>query len=287
MSLRRSTPMSASRSQAGYTALEILVALTLGSAVAVASVAGYVFSTRSWDAQTLRLQTQQNLRAAIDLLSREVRLAGTCLPDVGPANIEPLVGVDGGLMDTITIRTNVRCAIATLANPAAAGATSITVDTVTNYVGGMQAYILRADTTAGEYVTVANVNQAASTLDLTAPITQNYPGGSSVYGAESQTYTTNTTGPVPVLTVASAQGAPLPVVVGVERLNIRYVLDRNCAPGPCDVVDLPANASEWSLVRTIRLDIGVRSARPVPGGDSDGFYRLGQTIEIKPRNFLF
>lgn len=279
--------MSGNRSQAGYTTMEILVALALGSTVALAAMAGYVFSTRSWDAQTLRLQTQQNLRAAIDMLSREARLAGTCLPDAGPANIQPLAGVDSGTTDTMTIRTNVRCAIATLTGPVAAGATSINVDTVTNYVGGMQAYILQADTTAGEYVTVAGVDQAASRLDLSAPVTQNYPRGSSVYGAESQTYATNATGSVPVLTVASALGAPLPVVAGIERLNIRYVLDRNCDPGPCDVVDLPASASEWSLVRTIQLDIGVRSARPVPGGDADGFYRLGQTIEIKPRNFLF
>jgi len=160
--------MSGNRSQAGYTTMEILVALALGTTVALTAMAGYVFSTRSWDAQALRLQTQQNLRAAIDMLSREVRLAGTCLPDAGPANIRPLAGVDSGTMDTITIRTNVHCAIATLTGPIAAGATTINVDTVTNYVGGMQAYILQADTTAGEYVMVASVNQAASRLDLSA-----------------------------------------------------------------------------------------------------------------------
>jgi hypothetical protein len=151
----------------------------------------------------------------------------------------------------------------------------------------MQAYILHANTTTGEYFVVASVDQAASRLDLTAPISQTYPRDSSVYGAESQTYAIDGSGSAPALTVAPSLGTAQPAAAGIERLNIRYVLDRNCTPGPCDVVDLPANDIEWSLVRVVRLDIGARSARPVAGGDAGGFYRLGQVIEVKPRNFVF
>ncbi|MGQ0550071.1 MAG: hypothetical protein ACT4PY_10445, partial [Armatimonadota bacterium] len=87
-----------------------------------------------------------------------------------------------------------------------AGNIVITVDTVTNFVAGMQAYILHQNTTTGEYVIIASVNQGASTLTLDAGTTQTYPAGSSVYGAESQTYAIDASGPSPVMTVAPSIG---------------------------------------------------------------------------------
>lgn len=259
------------------------MALVLGSTVAVAAVGGYIFASGSWQEQRQRLETQQNLRAAIDLLSRELRLAGACLPTAGPVNIRPLTGADNGTTDTITVRANVRCAIGSLTGAVAAGATVLVLDTVAEFVPGMQIYVLHADTTTGEYAQVNSVDQTANRLTLQAPLNQGYPKDSSVYGAEAQTFAIGSAGTVPVLTVATALGSPQPAVEGIERLDIRYVLNRNCSPGPCDLVDLPTSESEWSLVRAIQLDIGARSPRPISGG----FYRLSQSIEVKPRNFLF
>ncbi len=254
--------------------------------MAIAAFSGYAFFSGSWDDETQRLAVQQNLRMAVNLLSRELRLAGACLPDAGPSNIHAMAGADSGPVDSLTVRSNIHCAIASLPNDVLAGATSVSVDTTENFVAGMQVYVLHANTTTGEYVTVTNVNQAASRLDLATPVVQSYPSGSSAYGAAFETFAIDASGAVPVLTASSEETAQ-PAVGGVERLNIRYMLDRNCTPGPCDMVDLPANDSEWALVRTVQVDIGVRSARKVRGGDADGFYRLGQSIEIKPRNASF
>lgn len=292
MRRRPSSPTSGSRSQSGYTLAEVLVALAVGSTVAIAATSGYVFATRGWQDQRQRLDTQQNLRRAVDMLSREVRLAGACLPDAGPADgsIRPLDGADSDAADTITVRANVRCAIGTLQSPANAGATSLNLDTVANFVAGMQAYILSSDTTYGEFVLVGSVNEPASRLVLGTPITNplGYPRGSTVYGAESQTYAIDSSGAVPILTVTPSLGTAQPAVAGIERLNVRYVLDRpytgGCvanADGFC-VVELPAGA-EWSSVRAVQLDLGARSAVPLAGG----FYRLGQVIQVKPRNLLF
>lgn len=280
---RRSSPAWRSRRKAGYTLTEVIVALVLGSTVAVAAVGGYIFASGSWQEQRQRLETQQNLRAAIDLLSRELRLAGACLPTAGPADIRPLTGADNGTTDTITARANVRCAIGSLTGDVAAGATVLTLDTVAEFVAGMQIYLLHGDTTTGEYARVDSVDQAANTLTLQTPLAGAYPRDSSVYGAEAQTFAVGSVGTVPALTVATPLGSPQPAIEGIERLDIRYVLHRNCTPGPCDVVDLPTSDSEWSLVRVVQLDIGARSPRPITGG----FYRLSQSIEVKPRNFLF
>ncbi len=280
---RRSSPAWRSRREAGYTLTEVIVALVLGSTVAVAAVGGYIFASGSWQEQRQRLETQQNLRAAIDLLSRELRLAGACLPTAGPTNIRPLTGVDNGTTDTFTVRANVRCAIGSLTGDVGAGATVLTLDTVAEFVAGMSVYVLHADTTTGEYAQVDSVDQGANRLTLQTPLTRGYPKDSSVYGAEAQTFAIGSVGTAPVLTVATALGSPQPAIEGIERLDVRYVLNRNCSPGPCDVVDLPTSDSEWSLVRAVQLDIGARSLRPITGG----FYRLSQSIEVKPRNFLF
>ncbi len=284
---RRSSPTSASKLQRGYSLAEVLVAVAVGALVVAGAVAGYVFASKSWSTNGLRLETQQNLRAAMDILARDLRFAGACLPDSGPSNIKPLAGADTGTTDAVTIRANVRCAIATTTGATPTGGTDINVDSVANFVVGMEAYILHQDTTTGEYVIVASVNQAALRLTLTAGTTQAYPTGSSVYGAGAQSYAIDASGSVPIMTVASSTGPAQPIVSGIEYLNIQYVLDRNCTPGPCDVVDLPANDSEWAIVRAIRLEVRARSTRPVPGADPDGFFRVGQNVDIKPRNFLF
>lgn len=267
--------------------MEVLVAVALGSTVVMTATAGYIFVSKAWLSEGLRLETQQNLRAALDLLSHNVRFAGACLPDAGPSSIKPLAGADAGTTDSITVRANVRCAIASTTGATPMGDTNINVDNITNFVAGMQAYILHQDTTTGEYVTIADVAVGPSRLILAAGTTQAYPAGSAVYGAESQTYALDTSGSIPIMTVQPSIGVAQPIVSGIDRLNIRYVLDRNCTPGPCDVVDLPANDSEWAIVRAVRLDVRARSSRQVAAADPDGFFRLGQAIEIKPRNFLF
>lgn len=269
--------------QRGYTLVEIVVALVLGSAVVLLAVSGYVFVTRDWQAQRLRLETQQNLRATVDVLSREIRLAGADLPAFGGVDIRALDGTNSGVRDTITIRSNVRGAKGTLVNPAAGGATSVTLDTAAGFVSGMQAYILGPDG-VGEYVFVVGVNQASGQLTLQAGVSRAYASGSTVYGAESQTFAIDASGQVPVLTVATATGSPQPVVEGIEEMNVRYVLNTMCGATPC-VVDLPTSA-EWSIVRMIQVDLVARSRRTVPAGDPDGYYRLRQHIEIKPRNLL-
>jgi type II secretory pathway pseudopilin PulG len=287
---RRSSPTSPGSAAAGYSLVEILVALTVGGAVILIAVAGYVFATKTWQAERQRLETQQNLRTAVDLLSREVRLAGACLPGSGPREIRlPILGLNavgpGGLAaDSITVRANVRCAIETVRAAVPRGATTIDLYTVTNFVPGMQAYILHQN--SGEFIRVESVDQSASRLVLAAPLSQGYPVNSTVYGAEEQTFAIDSSGAIPVLTMTPSLGTAQPAVAGIERLDIRYILDRNCSPGPCDVVDLPANDEEWLRVRAVLVDIGARSARRIEGS-GDGFYRLGQTFEVKPRNFLF
>lgn len=149
---RRRTSLTSGNSRpSGYTIVELLVALAVASTVGLLAVSSYVYVTREWMGQGQRLSTQQSLRDAIDMVTREIRLAGSCLPSAGPVNIRALDGTDSGMADTITVRANVVCAIGTVQS---FSPTQITLDTVENFAAGMWAYILSADTTSGEYFRV-------------------------------------------------------------------------------------------------------------------------------------
>lgn len=60
----------------GFTLIEIVVAMAIASVVMAAIFSLYHAQTRSHRQQQLLVETQQNLRAAVYLLEREVRMAG-------------------------------------------------------------------------------------------------------------------------------------------------------------------------------------------------------------------
>jgi Tfp pilus assembly protein PilW len=68
----------------GFTVTEVIVALALGSWVALAAVAGYIFVTHGWEEQRERTRVQQNLASAVGALSSAVRLAGYVSPPYPP-----------------------------------------------------------------------------------------------------------------------------------------------------------------------------------------------------------
>jgi hypothetical protein len=284
------------------------VFFALGSVVAVGAGSAYVFVTRGWFDQRERLQTQQQLRSAVAALSREVRIAGACmLPREMPApqTFRALEGVDNGTADSITVRANPRCLSTTLSATSDNG-TTIAVASTSGFQAGMRAYILKNDSSAGEVFTIRSVT--ANTIVATQALVNGpYPAPignpSSVFGIDVRTFAISSTcsgcDGVPALTLQTLDiPTATPLVKGIDRLEIRYILNRDYDPGGCVastgggrplcVVDLPASAGDWRLVRAVTFDLGARSVRPVrASGSADGFFHLGEAFEIAPRNFVF
>ena len=282
-----------SRHVAGFTLIELLLALALGSFVVLTAGAGYIFATRGWVDHQQRFETQQNLREAVETLTREVRLAGACLLtdqlSSSPANARPLDGTHAGgaVPDTITVRMNLHCAKGTL-TVSYTGGTTIALDTVQNFVPGMWAYIWdpgASPASYGERFLVVAVDAAANQLTV-APgtLTRNYPttDNSQVFGMEELAYVIDSTGPLPVLTVTTLDEPTKPDVPGIEGLAISYVLNRvggACAgtTGPpynyC-VVTLPANPAlrpgrpRIGRLLSIERDDGDQPPEPAVLGDS-------------------
>ena len=67
----------------------------------------------------------------------------------------------------------------------------------------------------------------------------------------------------------------------IEKLDIRYQLQRNCPP--CDVINVPGNNAEWSIVDTVLLTLTARSEQPDQSGT---YYRRTVSVNVKPRNLL-
>ncbi len=320
-----SKPTKGSRvSSSGATLLEIILGIALASFVVLIAGSGFVFVTRGWYGQQARLETQQNLRFAVERLVRELRLAGACLPQAGEIpQLLPIEGSDTGERDTLIFRANRSCATSSL-RATYRGAGPIQLNTIEGFVVGMQAFIWNPNTRTGEFFRIAAVNIPSRSITPAAgtPVRGCYSGpdtpcdpsrgqpeiGASVFGVEVQRYFIEEIGGVPELRLhlnPDLGGAAEALARGIERLNVRYVLQRDFRPEDCVtgydrrgdstsllcVKDEPAE-NEWALVRAVQLEVGARSLRPVAGVGGDGFYRIRQgdfdlaPLLVRPRNVL-
>lgn len=62
--------------QDGFTIVELFVALVLSSLVVIAIYSAYTIQQKTYTAQNQVVEMQQNLRAAMDVMTREIRMAG-------------------------------------------------------------------------------------------------------------------------------------------------------------------------------------------------------------------
>jgi len=273
-----------SRAESGFSLVELLVATTVISAVMIALAGLFVASRNMIQQQILRIETLQALRATLDNLMRDLRLGGACLPSTG--SFIALAGVNAGSNDTVATRSgvvdaNLTCVVTTIRDPMPPTARELKVESTNGFAEGMRAYIRHPNGT-GEFFTITLVQPSASMLQKDGQSSQDYPAGSGVYAIDERTYSLDTSNPsLPVLLIAINGGTPTPFASGVESLGVRYKLARNCPP--CDVVDLPANDSEWMLVNEIVVSVTARSR--VPDKDGQYFRRSGQ-VSVKPRNLL-
>lgn len=271
----------------GGTLLELLVAVTVTTA-AIAATTGFLSaSRRTVTAQELTLEASTNLRNVIDVLVRDIRLAGACLPTTG--DFVALDGSDNGNKDEIWIRTglvkpDMACVRTATTQDITAAASAIPVETVEGFSAGTRAYI-RSPTGIGEYFDVTGVDSTNKRILKSGTFATAYASGSGVYAIDERRYFVNhwtaPWGDTPELMLQVGSRTPQPFAVGVEHLNFRYQLRRNCPP--CDVVDRPATADEWRLVEQVVAQVRVRSDRKTPTGT---FVTREAATQIKPRNLL-
>jgi len=262
--------------------------------LAVAATSGmFLASKRTMRLQGREIETTQAARSAIDMIVRDLRLGGACLPVTG--DFISLDGLNNGNEDEITTRTGltrpdlscIRSTIptnpATLAAPIAANATAIPVENSEGFASGMRAYIRHPDG-EGEYFTVSAV-PSTTQINKSAAWTRDYPATSGIYAIDERRFFiqwwTSPRGLQPELRIQVGSTPATSFAVGIEKLNIQYELRENCPA--CTVMNIPITNAQWSVVEKVKLSITARSELP----DEDGtYYRRTVTVDVKPRNLL-
>lgn len=277
----------AAGSQAGFTSIELLLGVAMVG-LAIAATSGMFLAGKGHMVMKAReIETTQAARAALDMLVRDLRLGGACLPVTG--EFIALEGIDNGEHDEITTRTGMTRPDLSCIRSASTQMTTesdvlLHVESSDGFYPGMSAYIRHPDG-SGEYFAVAAV-PAPTLLIMSGPPQRSYPPTSGVYAIDQRrffiSWVERKAGMVPQLMVQVGVTEPSPFATGIEELQVRYQLRANCNPD-CDVVDLPSNNSEWQTVEQVLLNLTARSELPGPDGD---YFRRTVQVGVKPRNLL-
>jgi hypothetical protein len=153
-------------------------------------------------------------------------------------------------------------------------------------------------TSTGEYFQVQSLSgsSGAGTVTSATGLVNAYPASSGVYAVLERTYSIDTvnfpttSNPVPTLVVridrATASGQPvnIPVAANIDRLDIQYRENQGCSPGPCTVVDIPADNATWNQVSEVLVSMRARSS--INQSTSQPFFESAGPIAIQPRNLL-
>ena len=288
-----SRPSSAER---GFTLIELLVAASIGTLIMATVVNTLLSTTRYRREIETRLDTQQGLNAAVDALTRDIRLAGACMPTVGDfvaleGSRRDVDGTPPTRHDTITARIGLvdaagGCIRTTVRAAAKEGTTVLDVENAAGFARDMRIYVA-APNGVGEFVTIEAANAfgtepSTDSLQLRTALGRDYDAVSGVFAVQERAYqiVVNQLTGERTLQVAVDGGGPRPLALGIDELDLGYTLRQNCPD--CTVVRLPANDAEWRLVNDVRVGLTARLRSPLTGQ----FYAVDEDIRVKPRNLL-
>lgn len=272
----------------GLSIVELIFGIALSAIVMAGTASVFLAGKTQARSQALEIEATQAARAAVDIMIRELRLSGACLPVTG--EFISLEGVDAGTDDELTTRTgltrdDLSCISSATVAAAPAGVTQpIEVVSVDGFETDMRAYIRHPNGT-GEFFTVTSIDATDNKLGHDVAFKADYPATSGVYAVLERSFFLDHwdfgRGLLPQLMIETDARAPQSFAVGIEQLNVQYELSTNCPA--CDVVDLPADNTEWAQVERVLISATARSERP----KSDGEYvRRTVSAGIKPRNLI-
>lgn len=280
--------------EAGFSLIEVMSALVILAIAMTAVFATFISQQKSFTVQSRVAEMQQNLRQAVEYMSRDIRMAGYGIPDnvtipntlipSGVTSIRSLYAIDNTtgpdqiyILYFFDMDNNQRSTWNTTAM--ASGAGTVTVDNTGGFLPAP----------AGELVIVTDlvkaqlfqtVSKTATTLNFGGT---RYPGAASgAYAAGSpppapstvakarfvRYYIDNTTDPAhPTLMVDRMGGASAqPVADDIEDMQFEYGIDTSTpTDGHVDSWIPNPTFAQMAQVRQVRLRIIARSRLPEPG----------------------
>ncbi len=243
---------------AGFSLVELMVALVIGGTLIVAIVQTLLRMEGSWDRSQERSTTNQNTRGAVTMMVRDLRMAGT---GFGGRMI-----VTGGIPGNVLFPVNPASAVGSDTLKVTAGLEGVQTS-VTQTVGSASDLIFVADASefsAGDLIVLTNgvevnmfevtaVDAGSGQLSHSVDSPYNdpddhilwpnggYPPGSQVAQVQRITYWIDGDSPQGQLLRCVNANAPTPVASGVARLEVLYrMADGSLTSSPIDPVEIHA-----------------------------------------------
>ena len=264
------------KENSGFSLIELLVVLVLSSILMAVFYRAFIGQQRSSAVQDQVVEMRQNVRAGLDRMAREIRMAGyggAILEAFGNVNsfTEIITPVNGANHDSVTIL--MADEVAKLSQNAPAGSDRL----VLNVSNGSELF----DTSQKKYLCLNGQNNylvktvAGNTITLAAPLLEDHLINESVGLVKAITYKilSNTTD---LVRDENAGGGPQVLAEGVEGLQLRYTL----ADGSKNV-DSPGTPSE---IRAVNMAVLARTKMTDPQYTGDGYRRQTLTCNVEVRN---
>lgn len=306
--------------EAGFSLVEVMAALVILAIAMTAVFATFISQQKSFTVQSRVAEMQQNLRQAVEFMTRDIRMAGYGIPDnvtipnnvvaAGVTSLRSLYAKDNTtgpdqifILYLFDMDAN-QPPTTDNASGVPANAGSITVPTTTGFLAtGGELVIVTDGATADLYETSAAVGTILTLgggYGYNAGHTKSYPAGSPpviVAKARFVRYYIDSTDPAhPTLMVDRMGGlASQPLADDIEDMQLTYGLDTN-ADGTVDFwASSPAVPSQIRQVqlqfiaRTRLPEAGWSETRPALGNRAagttpDGYRRRTYDIVIDVRN---
>ncbi|MCK5126218.1 MAG: hypothetical protein KAR42_08170 [candidate division Zixibacteria bacterium] len=240
------------KSITGMTMVELLITLLLTGIISAAMFKVYVNQHHAWIQQDNVIEMQQNARAAIDELTRQLRMSGYDIPSSLDAfdayNTNP---------DTIMIYYKIASCDAPIEHKMPKPSAELRCDghDISCFYDGQFAYIFDPVTEVGEFFTISKVQTAAGHIQHnTDPLSQSYPLGSEVMSVEFvKFYIDNSDTAHPALMVHYPGMTPQVYAEDIDDLQFTYTLKNGVT------VDTPVLKDD---VRQISITLRARTPNP-------------------------
>ena len=266
----------------GVTLIELLIALVISALLIAALYRTFIGQQKTYIVQEQVVDTQQNVRVAINKMMRDIRMAGFG----GVGDVLSQVGGVNGFTGEITLTANSTTIVggfrqvSTLAAEAAGGQSQVTLASTADasQFDGAAHHFISIGGTESNIVS----SRAGATLTLSNPLKLTYkitdqlgnPVSVPIFKIQAITYLCGVSDGKPVLQRnENTGGGPQPLAENIENIQFEY-FDANGA-----LTVNPAN------IRMVRATVTARTDRADPdlkGGD--GFRRRTIASNIHVRN---
>lgn len=234
------------RTEPGFTLIELMVSVGIFAAVSLAAFSVLSSSQRTAVMNDQTVGLQRNIRLAMDLVARDLRMTGYGNPTAGALagctnHLNPTNSSSGS--DSISMMT-IDQPVGTLASTYASGnlitVTGLSSDVATDLAAG-KTVLITLEGIFTSTVTAANNGTGVLTLGTAIKSPQTIPSGAQVIRLSCVTYTVSgangvvpgsspsvTFTPYQLLrnTTSSANNA-VPIVDGIESLQLAYAVDED------------------------------------------------------------